>query len=226
MRFGRVLFVLFVLSVLSLSGFQARAQSSSLVTPVTGAYVEVRANHVFTCGCFYSGELVTAGKEAILAWKIRTGSHSGISLEGLKAVAVVVGPDHLSIEGVPRRTALYLDGISSVRQQKAAVALLQEHYSDVLGQIVTFHQTPINFQSNGDSTTVEIPEIARLELRQSRLPEDAHLGSALWYDPYIPVTSSQLSTVEHDEYWGDDFSRRWRRYDTGISGYTAEFALR
>ena len=51
---------------------------------ITGDYVEVRSHHVYTCGCLYSGEQATGGREAILAWAIRQGEVDGVSLAGLR----------------------------------------------------------------------------------------------------------------------------------------------
>jgi len=34
---------------------------------ISGDYVEARSNEVYTCGCLYSGQMTTAGREAILS---------------------------------------------------------------------------------------------------------------------------------------------------------------
>ena len=64
---------------------------------ITGDYLEARSNHVLTCGCLFSGEMVTDGREAILAWKFDGGSYQGALLEGVKVVAVLNGPGMLSL---------------------------------------------------------------------------------------------------------------------------------
>lgn len=193
---------------------------------VSGDYLEVRASHVFTCGCVYSGEAVTGGREAILAWNIRSGNFAENSLEGLKVVAVVLGRESLSLGETARKTALYLGGVTSDAQQEAVVALLRQRYSEVVGEIVSVHRAPILFRSDADETAVEVTGIVKLLTRRTRLPEDAHLGSSLWYDPFIPLERWQLATALHNEYWGDDFSRRWRSYEPGITGFQGEFVLR
>ena len=49
-------------------------------SPIGGQYIEARSGHVYTCGCLYSGEQVTGGREAILAFERRWWeSESGIT---------------------------------------------------------------------------------------------------------------------------------------------------
>lgn len=211
-----------VMALVVMAGIPVLAQP---VSPIRGDYVEVRSNHVFTCGCLQSGELVTGGKEAILAWQIRTGEYSGLPLAGVKAVAVVVGSGNLSVEGTPRRAILYLDGLTSESQEKAMVALLGQAYAKALGEVVSVKRVPIRMENNGDAATVVVSEVARVRVRKPRLPEDAHLGSELWYGPFISLQRSELATTLHDEFWGDDFERRWRTFEPGIRSHRGEFVL-
>ena len=73
------------------------AVSAATPPAVTGDYIEVRSNHVYTCACLFSGEQVTGGREAILAWNVREGEYRGTALAGAKAVAVMQGPASLSV---------------------------------------------------------------------------------------------------------------------------------
>lgn len=210
------------LSVFLLAGFQLTAEMSN---SIGGDYVEVRSNQVYTCGCMFSGEAVTGGTEAILAWNIHTGVLAGVPLRNFKVVAVTVGAENLGMGETDRRTVLYFDGVSSKDQETAGLSLLRERYSDVLGEIIGVREAPIHFQKENDTTSVQVTDIARLVVRKTRLEEDAHPGSSLWYDPFINLKRSTLGTVLHDEYRGEDFSRRWRRSWPAIRSYTGEFAL-
>lgn len=82
---------------------------------VAGEYVEARSGHVYTCGCLYSGESVTGGKEAILVWRILRGDYQGTALAGIRVAAVVVGESNLAAADA-RRSVLYLDGTTSAGQ--------------------------------------------------------------------------------------------------------------
>lgn len=192
---------------------------------IAGDYVEVRSGQVYTCGCLYSGEMVTGGKEAILVWRIATGEHEGMSLAGVKVAAVILSESNLGSEAAARRSALYVDGISSGAQQAALLALWKREYSHVLGEITSIHAVPIRFEHQGEVVSVSVPGIAELQVRKARLPEDAHPGSSRWYGPLSPLNSFALMTSLYYEYSGRDFARQWREMLPSISGYSGDFAF-
>ncbi len=193
--------------------------------PIAGDYLEARSNHVFTCGCLYSGEMVTDGREAILAWNFDRGTYRGAGLEGVRVVAVLSGEESLSLEGRARRAVLYLDGITSDAQKDAVVSLLAEQYPAVIGRVVAVHTDRILFEKSVGGVSVRIPGVAEVRARTARLPDDAHLGSLLWYQPFIPLADSVLAMTLLYEYQGADFGHRWWRSEPGITGYFGRFAL-
>lgn len=201
---------------------QAWAQAPS---SIAGEYIEARSGHVYTCGCLYSGEQVTAGREAILAWSFRAGEFRGTPLAGVKVAAVVVGEGHLGMEATPRRSILYLDSFSSTAQREAALELLRHHYGEVLGPIITVRSAPIAFHQEGEQLTVGIGETLSLVARRARIPEDAHPGSQVWYGPFIPMRDAALSTTLYYKYWSQDFHRKWWQREAGITGYMGSFTL-
>jgi len=208
-------------AVLLVAGWTAWAANPAAVS---GDYIEVRSNHVYTCGCLYSGEQVTSGREAILAWAIREGEYQGASLAGAKAVAVLSGPASLSLQGTPRRSVMFVDGVTP-DGRRALVELLKEYYGNVLGELLSVEAAPISFEREGDRLTVSVQGLSRIVVRPARLPEDAHQGSWLWYTPFIPTTDSTLSTTEYTSFSGAHFRHRWWEYDAGITGYIANFRL-
>jgi hypothetical protein len=193
---------------------------------VSGDYVEARSNEVYTCGCLYSGQMTTAGREAILAWRITSGVYQGTPLAGVKVAAVVVGDASLSAYDGPRRTALYLDENVSDAQLKAIVALWQREYSQALGKIATVHRAPISFTQQGEAVRLSIPNLVEVQARKARLPEDAHPGSFLWYQPFVPLRSPSLATALNYEYSGMDFQHQWQDLMPSINGYLGEFTLK
>jgi len=215
LRLGAALCILWLVAS---AGFAASPPA------VTGDYIEVRSNHVYTCGCLYSGEQVTSGREAILAWAVREGQYQGAPLAGAKAVAVLIGPTSLSLPGTPRRSVMFVDGVNS-RGQEAFVEMLKEYYGAVLGEILSIQAAPISFRQEGDRWTVNVAGLSKIVVRPARLPEDAHQGSWLWYAPFIPTADSTLSTTEFTSFSGDQFRHRWWEYDAGITGYIATFRL-
>jgi hypothetical protein len=193
---------------------------------VGGDYIEARSSEVYTCGCLYSGQMTTAGKEAILVWRITHGAYQGTPLAGVKVAAVVVGDTNLSAYDGPRRTALYLDGVASDTQKQAVVALWQREYASALGKIASVHRVPISFTQQGDAVRVNIPNLVEVQAHKARLPQDAHQGSTVWYEPFVPLRKSFLATAVDYEYSGKDFQRQWQDLLPSISGYLGEFDLK
>ena len=192
---------------------------------LTGDYIEVRSNHVYTCGCLYSGEQVTGGREAILVWAVRDGLYHGVSLAGTRVVAVVQGPDNLSLETTVRHSVLYVDGAVSELQRLALVDMVREQYGKAVGEIVRVHAKPITFQRDGDRVRVRVAGTTHIVVRLARLPEDAHQGSLLWYEPFIPTSESRLATREYSSFSGPEFRRQWWTREEGITGYIATFGV-
>src|SRR4051812_41131753 len=80
-------------AMIGLGGSSLLAGGSS----VSGSYVEARTAEVYTGGCVMNSEAGTAGKQAVLAWKVDRGSFNGVSLDGLSIVAALSGNANLGI---------------------------------------------------------------------------------------------------------------------------------
>src|SRR5437763_8387891 len=62
---------------------------------VRGQYVEARTCDVFTGACFANADTGLTGKNAVLGWKIESGTVGTTNLDGLAVVAVVAARDTL-----------------------------------------------------------------------------------------------------------------------------------
>jgi hypothetical protein len=208
----------------ALASLGAVAEVSSTVT---GDYVEARSNHVYTCACLAGSEQSGgAGREAILAWSTQEGSFRGIPLAGVKVAAVMVGDDILTSEAAPRKSVLYLDGIASAEQQQALLELFGREYGRLLEEVLVVRRAPILFQRKGESVSVEISGTLQLAGRKARLPEDAHLGSEVQYEPFVPMAETALGNTVRRQYQGPDLESRWWESEPGITAYIGRFVLR
>ena len=73
----RVLFAAAIMIVaLCALVFSSQAENVSL----RGDYVEVRTASVFAGACHYNGEVVTTGRDAMMAWNVTSGSWQGVDL--------------------------------------------------------------------------------------------------------------------------------------------------
>lgn len=212
-----------VLGCFVLACFQLLGESGSIVA---GEYVEARSGEVYTCGCLFSSESVSGGREAILAWRIREGEYRGTPLAGLQAVAVLVGDGNLGVGTTSRKSVLYVTDQSTPDQRLAVVDLLSRHYGEVLGEVMAVHPAPVSFRMLNGETRVQVgDDTVNVVLRATRLPEDAHKGASLWYGPFIPVESPALATTLYFRFWGPDFRHQWWTSEPGISAYTGDFRL-
>ncbi len=191
---------------------------------IAGNYVEVRSNEVYTCACLYSGEMVTSGRDAILAWNIREGAYQGTSLAGTKVVAIVVAKQNLDFEEAGRISILYVDPAAAGAQQ-AILNLFSNRYGKLLGEITAVRQAPINFRFDGETAEVKIADTV-LAVHKAQLPADAHPGSSQWYTPFVPLKETHLATSTRYEFQGKGFNQTWSRvYPPTIAGFYGTFEL-
>src|SRR6188474_3381125 len=80
--------------------FSSQAENVSL----RGDYVEVRTASVFAGACHYNGEVVTTGRDALMAWNVTSGKWQGVDLTGVRAMAIVTADANLSDDQAPRTT--------------------------------------------------------------------------------------------------------------------------
>src|SRR5437868_12156125 len=114
----------FALAVLALSllpfcsGTSAPKAASASSNKIAGDYVEVRTASVFTGACHYNGELVTTGRDAVMAWRFASGTWNGVDLSGLSVVAAINSDQNLAQEQAARKTELVIDTRATEAQMK------------------------------------------------------------------------------------------------------------
>src|SRR5918995_983900 len=62
-----------------------------------GEHGEARTAEVFAGGCIMNSEAETMGRQAILAWRITSGSLDGVALDGLTVAAAIAGDRNLGM---------------------------------------------------------------------------------------------------------------------------------
>jgi hypothetical protein len=193
--------------------------------PVEGDYLEDRSNHVYGCYCEWSGESVTGGTLATLAFRFTAGAHEGVSLKGTSLVLVLRSDETLSQGHPPRKSVLILDQRATPAQRNAASRWLLAHFPRLPGEILEQRIEPIRIERHPHHATLEVPELIRMEVRRAHPPEDSLPGSILWYDPFIPLTEAHLGTTLHNAYQGNELEKRWDQRESGVRGYFGRFRL-
>jgi hypothetical protein len=193
---------------LSAALLAAPATGAMAAPTITGDYVEARSCNVYAGPCHYGSEFTTAGREAVMAWRVQTGAYAGQTLDGLAAAAAVVADDNLAVAG-PRRTVLYIDERATPAQREALVAVLRERTGAEFGQVVAVKPAPITFAAGTDGTRVSVGRVARLEA--SPMPDAAccRWPGSRWYDPLARAASVRVGNAAVNEYNDALLNVRW-----------------
>src|SRR5690348_11861200 len=85
--------------------FSSQAENVS----VRGQYVEVRTASVFAGACHYNGEVITSGRDALMAWNVTAGKWNGVDLAGVRAMAIVNSASNLSEQDAARQSEIIID---------------------------------------------------------------------------------------------------------------------
>src|SRR5687767_5930509 len=115
---------------------------------VIGDYVEARTAEVYTGGCIMGSEGEVAGREAMMAWRVRKGSFNGVSLDGLSVVALVAGNVNLGthelggIAPTSIKSMLMVDRRATPAQQEALAEMARSLAPALVRGIITTTATP------------------------------------------------------------------------------------
>src|SRR5687767_6428906 len=131
--------------------FSSQAENVSM----RGEYVEVRTASVFAGACHYNGEVVTTGRDALMAWNVTSGKWQNVDLSGVRAMAIVSCKSNLSEANAARQSEVIIDAAASPEQSQAMLSVLKEKYASSLGEIVEVRNTPITFEHKDRSYTVK-----------------------------------------------------------------------
>jgi len=201
-----------------------RSASAIAAPAISGDYVESRSLSVYAGACHYGGEAVTAGQEAILAWRIKGGAWDGQKLDGLTAVAVVNGPENLALNPNGHRTLLYVDRSATPAQRDALVSLLSSRYSGMLGEVRAVRSAPVQFDGSDKIYRVRIP--GAVYLAADKFPcAKCVMPHQVWYGPFVPLKGAQVARALRTEFKASapQFST-WSK-DEANSAYIGEFSL-
>ena len=180
---------------------------------VEGTYVEARTAEVFTGGCIMNGEAGTAGREALLAWKVDRGTVDGVNLDGLAVVAAVAADTNLGVHEIGgenptnTRAALYVDQRATDAQKQALVSMVKSLSGDMVGHVIEVTSTPIEF-STGASDIRVAAKTLRLTVHK-HLNHDASCGNKQWFGPLSTVAHAELGTTAENAFNGAALGTKW-----------------
>ena len=186
--------------------FSSQAENVSL----RGDYVEVRTASVFAGACHYNGEVVTTGRDALMAWKVTSGKWQGVDLSDVRVVAIVSSDANLGEENAARKSEIIVDSDVSRAQALAMVNALKEKYASSLGQIVAVRTAPISFERKGRNYSVVTSEAA---ISVEGMPNDlcCKMPNLVWYSPLVGLENRKVGYTSKALYSGKVVGEPWSR---------------
>lgn len=205
MRKGLIL-VLAMIVVVSALVFSSQAENISL----RGDYVEARTASVFAGACHYNGEVVTTGRDALMAWKVTSGKWQGVDLSGVRVMAIVSADANLGENNTARKSEIIIDSEASRTQALAMMNALKEKYAASLGEIVAIRTAPISFERNGRTYAVVTYEAA---INVEAMPNDlcCKMPNLVWYTPLVGLENRKVGYTSKALYSGKAVGEPWSR---------------
>jgi hypothetical protein len=186
--------------------FSSQAENVSL----RGDYVEVRTASVFAGACHYNGEVVTTGRDAMMAWNVTSGKWQGVDLSGVRVLAIVSSDANLSDGNAARQSEIIIDANASRMQALAMVNALKEKYAASLGNVVEVRSAPIKFERIGRTYAVVTNEAA---INVEAMPNDlcCKMPNLVWYTPLVGLENRKVGYTSKALYSGKVVGEPWSR---------------
>jgi hypothetical protein len=199
----------------ALFGFLCATTAFADPARITGEYVEARTAEVFAGGCIMNSEAETAGRQAVLAWRVTEGVRDGVRLDGLAVAAAVAGDRNLGMRelggespGVVR-AIVTVDARATAAQQHALEQLVRELSGGLMTEIVRVDSAPITFTSTERTIDVRIPGTLQLTVDKT-LVHDPSCGAMQWFTPFSErLIAPAMGTTEAHAFSGTGLNSRW-----------------
>ncbi|MDZ4774213.1 MAG: DUF1326 domain-containing protein [Planctomycetota bacterium] len=178
---------------------------------LSGRYLEARTASVFAGACHYNGELVSDGREAVLAWSFEAGSFAGVDFTGRSLAALVVDDENLSFGPRVRRSVLYVTAATPSRETQALVEWAVEAHRDVLGHVVGVRFTDVALSIEDESFALDVAGVC--SVNGSAMPDRAccKMPFQVWYTPFEPTLNRLVGLDERFTLDEPLLERRWSR---------------
>ena len=218
MRKGLIAALTMIVAVSALV-FSSHAENVSL----RGDYVEVRTASVFAGACHYNGEVVTTGRDALMAWNVTSGKWQGVDLSGVRVMAIVSSDVNLGESNAARKSEIIVDSQASRTQALAMMNALKEKYAASLGEIVDVRTAPITFERTGRTYAVVTSEAA---INVEAMPNDlcCKMPNLVWYTPFVGLENRKVGYTSKALYNGKVVGEPWSRSGEN-SAFYGSFSL-
>ena len=207
----RIWFVVAALGVLASLTGTLSLNSQANTASVRGDYVEVRTASVFAGACHYNGELTTAGRDALMAWNVKSGAWQGVDLTGVRAVAIVSAGENLADQNAARQAEIVIGENASDAQSRAMLEALKSRYAASLGKIISVRRGPLTFEHQNKAYSVAADNFASITV--AAMPDDlcCKMPQLVWYSPLVALENRKVGYTTKALYAGGDVGQPWQR---------------
>jgi hypothetical protein len=186
---------------------------------IKGEYVEARTAEVFAGGCIMNSEAETMGRQAILAWRITSGSMDGVALDGLTVAAAVAGDRNLGMremggeEPTAVKAIIVVDPRATPAQRDALVRLARELSRGLITHVVRVDTAPIKFATSQHYVEVSVPDNSIQLTVNKEMKHDPSCGAMQWFKPFTTMTESAMGVAETHAFNGQGLGTKWSAPD-------------
>jgi hypothetical protein len=182
---------------------------------VVGEYVEARTAEIFAGGCIMNSEAETAGRQAVLAWRVTSGHIDGVAFDGLVVAAAVAGDRNLGMRELggeaPHvvRAIVTVDARATEPQRRALVQLARDLSGGLITEVVRVDAAPIVFDTSDRAIEVRVPDTLELTVNKTMV-HDPSCGAMQWFTPFSrQLTAPAMGTAETHAFSGTGLNSRW-----------------
>lgn len=196
---------------------------------IAGHYLETRTCQVYTGPCFANSEMGLAGKDAVMAWSIRRGSHAGVPLGGLKVVMALRCSTTLGHAGLADaadlKSVIYVDEKGTEQQRAALVDFVKTHAGMAAERAVRITAVPIEMSLDEIELRGQLSagKDVQLETRKARPTDCICTNEIAFYPPLAQVDHFAAGVTTQGEFRGRGLGTRWSTPESR-SAYMATFA--
>ena len=192
--------------------------TSALGQQIRGDYIETRSADVYTGQCFANGEVNLVGDEAILAWRVQSGSWDGVPLDGLTIAAAVHARATLGdpdANPYPALAVLLVDDQATPQQSSALVAFAHQMGGELLGHVRQVIPASMELVVNPERHGVALLRAGQFATVQTRpVNGKDHLcgNEVTFYPPLTQLTHSMPAVALTDSYRGPGLDVDWESH--------------
>jgi hypothetical protein len=184
---------------------------------IQGSYLEARTCDVYTGPCFANSEFGLTGDQAVVAWRVESGSWNGVDLSGLAVVAAVKAGSTLGDEFTnpyPAKCVLIVDEQATGEQKSALIGFAQEMGGRLLENVVRVESAPIELavkccEEKGCAKLVA-GKLVTLQTRCAGEKDHVCGNEFVYYQPLTKIEKDFIPavTVQH-EFKGKGLGGTW-----------------